>query len=104
VPDGDAKALGSPGERQHQAIGLDGASALGQGCPERLVRDPRLDPPCVRDVEPAHRVARLCLLPRQRELEPPHLRLGEGQRQRGAHSEIHVDSGFLEEALGQLTM
>ena len=98
VPDHDAEALGGPGERQYQTIRLDGASALGQRCPERLVRDPRLHAPSLCDVEPAHRVARLLLLPRQRGLEPSHVRLGEGQRQRGAHAEIHVDSGLLEES------
>ncbi len=67
----DAEALGSPSKCQYQTIGLDGASALDQRCPEHLVRDPRLHPPSLRDVELTHRVAWLPLLPRQRDLEPP---------------------------------
>jgi hypothetical protein len=104
VPDHCAEALGSPGKCQYQTIRLDGSSALDQRCPERLVRYPRLHPPSLRDIEPAHGIAGLPLLPRQRDLEPPHVCLGEGQRQRRAHSEIHVDSGLIEEALRQLTM
>src|SRR5262245_6355487 len=104
VPHPHAEALGGPGEGQHQTIGLDGAPALGERRPDRLVRDPRLDPPRGRAVEPAHRVARLLLLPRQRGLEPPHVVLGEGQRQRRAYTEVHVDPGLLDEALRELAM
>jgi len=104
VTDSDAEALGGPCECQYQAIGFDGAPALGQRRPERLVRDPRLHAPRLGNVEPAHRVARLLLLPLQRGLEPPHVRVGERQRQRRAHAEVDVDSGLLVKALRELAM
>jgi hypothetical protein len=82
--------------QEHADDRLNGAAALGQRCPERLVRDPWLYAPSLVAVEPAHRVAWLLLLPRHDGLEPPHVCLGEGQRQRGAHAEVHVDDGLLE--------
>ena len=98
------KTFRGAGQRQHQAIRLNIRGTLDRDGAARVVRDPRFHPARLGGLEPARRISRLFVLPGQGRLQPPRVRLAQGQGERGANAELDLDSGLLHDALGELAV